>query len=65
MSQRDGNPSETSSNRAGHHPPELHLPAEDGVGPTARMQPQKVSIPAEAEQGRKKDRGKHLKHIPI
>lgn len=41
---------------AGHHPPELHLPTEDGVRPTAWVQPQEVSIPTEAErgQGRKK-----------
>lgn len=38
------------SGGAGHHPPELHLPTEDGVGPTARMQPQEVSIPANAGQ---------------
>lgn len=43
---------ERYSSGAGHHPPELHLPTEDGVGPTAGVQSQEVSIPAEAEQGR-------------
>lgn len=49
---------------AGHHPPELHLPAEDGVGPTARMKPQEVSIPAEVEEERREDKWECLKHLP-
>ena len=42
---------------AGHHPPELHLPTEDGVGSTARMQSQEVSVPAGA--GQEKERETH------
>lgn len=41
------------SGGAGYHPPELHLPTEDGVGPTARVQSQEVSVPVEAEQGQR------------
>jgi hypothetical protein len=29
------------------------------------MQPQKVSVPEEAEQRKRKDKEKRLKHIPI
>lgn len=48
--------------RAGHHPPEFHLPTKDGVGPTARVQSQEVSIPAEAEQGARKEEEHETSH---
>lgn len=48
----DGAPGGTAQGRAGHHPPELHLPAEDGVGPAARVQPQEVRVPAEPSAGK-------------
>lgn len=46
------------SDRAEHHPPELHLPSEDGVGPTAWMQPQKVSIPVDQSRAGKRTKGR-------
>lgn len=51
----DGAQGGTAQGRAGHHPPELHLPTEDGVGPAARVQPQEVPVPAEPGAGGKRE----------
>lgn len=54
-------PGRQAQGRAGHHPPELHLPAEDGVGPAARVQPQEVRVPAEAGAGGERESQSRLR----